>query len=275
MTLLVSWIGIDTHGPTSAYIVGDSRFSWNRSRYFDYGKKIFSSSTYPEIFGYAGDILFPSTVLSQIIEMIDSNIFFNESMNCDDKNKLVVDKLEHSFSQYPTERSADNIQILHISRDTIFERYPKFSCYFIHWNRTTNRWEVNKIDIPIKSGILCVLGSGKIKFCQNYKKYQSGLNQSTSRNVFHCFIDTLFNIQDQRCGGPPQLVGIYRKPKSTSMNFGILYNDKRYFLGAEVPDQANYLDRIEWRTELFELCDGREKKVKATAMRQPDSLRRK
>ena len=71
MTLLAAWRGIDTHGPTSAYIVSDSRFSWNKNEYFDYGKKVFASHTYPEILGDAGDVLFPSTVLSQIIEMID------------------------------------------------------------------------------------------------------------------------------------------------------------------------------------------------------------
>ena len=28
MTLLVSWIGVDTHGTSSAYITTDSRISW-------------------------------------------------------------------------------------------------------------------------------------------------------------------------------------------------------------------------------------------------------
>ena len=77
MTLLASWIGIDTHGPTSAYIVSESRFVWDSSRHFDYGKKVFASKSYPEIFGYAGDVLFPSIVLSQILEMIDLSYLIN------------------------------------------------------------------------------------------------------------------------------------------------------------------------------------------------------
>ena len=76
MTLLASWIGIDTHGPTSAYIVADSRISWEYKKYFDYGKKVFASNCFPEIFGYAGDVLFPSIALSQILEMIDSKLLF-------------------------------------------------------------------------------------------------------------------------------------------------------------------------------------------------------
>ena len=67
MTMLASWIGVDTHGATSAYIVSDSRFCWGNNMTYDYGKKVFASKKYPEIFGYAGDVLFPSVVLSQII----------------------------------------------------------------------------------------------------------------------------------------------------------------------------------------------------------------
>lgn len=39
MTMLASWIGIDTYGPTSAYIVSDSRISWGKAAAYDHGKK--------------------------------------------------------------------------------------------------------------------------------------------------------------------------------------------------------------------------------------------
>ena len=41
MTLVVSWIGVDTHGPASAYIVSDSRLTWADRKHFDYGRKVF------------------------------------------------------------------------------------------------------------------------------------------------------------------------------------------------------------------------------------------
>ena len=91
MTLLVSWIGIDNHGPTSAYIITDSRISWNTQKNFNHGKKVFASKNYPEIFGYAGDVLFPSIVIQQIIEMIDSNMLFSNNTLCHEKNKIVFD----------------------------------------------------------------------------------------------------------------------------------------------------------------------------------------
>ena len=59
MTMLASWVGIDPHGISSAYIVTDSRFTWNLGDHlhFDYGKKVFATLTYPEIFGYIGEEL--------------------------------------------------------------------------------------------------------------------------------------------------------------------------------------------------------------------------
>lgn len=51
MMLLASWAAIDTHGISSAYIVSDSRISWGNKKYFDFGKKVFASKKYPEIFG--------------------------------------------------------------------------------------------------------------------------------------------------------------------------------------------------------------------------------
>ena len=43
MTLLASWAAIDTHGISSAYIVSDSRISWENKKYFDFWKKVFAS----------------------------------------------------------------------------------------------------------------------------------------------------------------------------------------------------------------------------------------
>ena len=274
MTLLVSWIAVDTHGPTSAYMVSDSRISWNNYQKFDYTKKVFASKKYPEIFGYAGEVLFPSIVLSQIVELIDMNLLFNEEMTSADRNKIVYEKLQYSFSKYPNVYGDNPIQILHISRDTLFNSYPNFYQYIMMWNKRDG-WKRKVIKIPSESGILQVLGSGSNEFRQNYKdRYQHGVNKSTSRNVFHCFIDTLNNIEDKKCGGAPQLVGIYRKPFTSGNIFGILFNGKRFFLGMEVPKDSCY-DEIEWRNENFELCSGETKKRYLEASIQKDMLRRK
>ncbi len=290
MTMLASWVGVDTHGTASAYIVSDSRISWNNNSNFDHGKKVFASKNYPEIFGYAGDVLFPSIVLQQIIEMIDADILFERHNYCHEKNKIIFDKLSYELNKYPIDNSTKNFEILHISRDTIVKsshefmqesqgkiidanlKYPHYYAFLLSFNN--GKWRREEIKVPAKSEVLCILGSGKSEFIKNYSRYQDGLNKDTSRNVYHCFIDTLINIQDPFCGGAPQLVGIYRKPGVYGKYFGVIYNGKRYFAGSEVPNNSNY-NNVGWRNENFEICDGRDKKIVEGAEVQPDFLRRK
>jgi hypothetical protein len=98
------------------------------------------------------------------------------------------------------------------------------------------------------------------------------MHAGTSCNIFHCFCDTLFNIENEACGGPPQLVGVYCKPDSAAINFGIIKSGKRYLFGTEVDNLKNF-DQIEWRNDLFEICDGRTKMKRANAMSQPNTIR--
>ena len=271
MTMLASWIGVDTHGPTSAYIISDSRISWSDRIKFDHGKKVFASKNYPELFGYAGDVLFPSIVIQQILEMIDNDVLFNRDTPCHEKNKIIFDKISYELNKYPIQCSKKSFQILHITRDTLVSKgkYPQFKANILCFDNDI--WRRDEILIPTESGILCVMGSGKKEFFENYDKYQSSSNKNTSRNVVHCFIDTLKNIHDPYCGGAPQLIGIYRKPDSSAKYFGIIYNAKRYFAGSEVPGGSNY-NNIDWRNENFEICDGENKKIIAGAERQPNPL---
>ena len=273
MTMLASWVGVDTHGVSSAYIISDSRISWEAKDFFDHGKKVFASSNYPEIFGYAGDVLFPSIVLQQIIEMIDSDVLFSREMACEKKNKIVFEKLRYELSNYPIQRTAKSFYILHISRDTIVHKahkdnYPEFNAYLLQYNGS--KWHRSSLSIPKESGCIKILGSGEKDFSRNYQSFQNGCNKDTSRNVVHCFIETLKSQTDSCCGGAPQIVGIYRKPNTNGQYFGVVYNNKRYFAGSEVPAGSRYTN-IEWRNECFERCDGKNKKRIEGAQRQPYS----
>lgn len=267
MTMLASWIAVDDHGPSSAYIVSDSRFSWTTTTNFDYGRKVFASKKYPELFGYAGDVLFPSIVLSQVIEMIDSEILLTDKMDCDMKHRIIAEKICYSLSKYPSSVLNDTIKILHITRETNAVNYPVFKHYLLSYSKTKG-WKDEEAPMPTQSGLLQVLGSGAKEFSDNYIKFQKSDNASTSRNVFHCFIKTLERVKDPYCGGAPQLVGLYRKPLSNGINYGILYNRKRYLLGMEIPDKASFVN-VEWRNERFERCDGETKKIVSGAAKQP------
>jgi len=93
-------------------------------------------------------------------------------------------------------------------------------------------WTLEEIKLPNISDVLQVMGSGKTDFNKFYKKFQTGPNKNTSRNVFHSFCHTLKESKDNSFGGCPQLVGIIRKPESTAITYGIIHDKKRYYLGA-------------------------------------------
>ncbi|HHP1053232.1 hypothetical protein [Bacillus cereus group sp. BfR-BA-01354] len=272
MTLVVAWLAVDTHGPSSAYITSDSRITWGKFGKFDYARKVFALKNSPDILGYCGDVLFPSIVLSQIAEMADSGLLFKENYTCKEKFEVIKETLIQSFLKYPNEvkEITDNtLQIIYVSREQSDNK--KFFCHLIEWRRGTG-WSGKEIPLPEKSDLLLVMGSGKNEFNDNYKRYQEKGNQSTSRNVFHCFCDTLFNIKDKYCGGAPQLVGIYRKPDSAAKKFGIIKDRKRYLFGAQIDKLTNF-DNIEWRNDLFELCNGNTMQKIEKAQSQPNKLK--
>lgn len=274
MTLLVSWIGVDTHGASSAYIAADSRIFWDKKNIFDHGRKVFAFQQSPDILGYCGDVLFPTMALSQITEMADRGLLFSEKASSKERFEAIKEKLVQQFNQYPRmveQITAPLLQVLHISRDPTDNL--KFSCWLIEWDRERG-WAGKNKPLPTTSGVLFSLGSCAREFNDNLKRYQEGQDRRTSRSVFHCFCDTLFNAKDIRCGGAPQLVGIYRKPNSSAITYGIIKDKQRYFLGFPLNKDADFT-KIEWRNDLFEICDGQTMKRIEQAQSQPDPLRRK
>ena len=101
MTLMTSWIGVDTHGVASAYIAADSRVSWPNGAVFDHGRKVFAFRGSPDILGYCGDVLFPTMVLSQITEMADRGLLFPADATCKERFEAIKEKLVQQFHRYP------------------------------------------------------------------------------------------------------------------------------------------------------------------------------
>lgn len=272
MTLLVSWIGIDSRGPSSIYIASDSRLSFFNNRSYDHGRKVFACSKTADVFGYCGDVLFPSMALSQLVDLADSGLLFNPDDSPEAKSKIVRQKLEYQLSSYPSsypQITSPLIEIIHASRSSDGK---VFECRMIRWSHTGG-WSVQKVDLPKRSDILFVRGTGSKEFNDRYKEYQDGENMGTSRNVFHCFVDTLARTKTTSVGGAPQLSGIIRKPLSCGINYGILAGNKRYAFGARIDELKNF-ESIAWRNELFEISDGVKKRRVEGAQQQPNPLMR-
>jgi hypothetical protein len=273
MTLLVCWAGIDTHGTSSLYMAADSRISWKSPAQFDYARKVFAFSNWPDVLGYCGDVLFPSIALSQIVELADAGLLFSEYFSPKQKFQAIVDKLNDLFRQYPALHSGlskNSLSIVHGSRDP--DNHKIFFSHSISWSEKKG-WYGEEKAMPEASGVLFSLGTGAEEFTESLKRYSDGPTRDTSRAVFHCFCHTLANTTEPTVGGAPQLVGIIRKPKSTAITFGVISNGKRTFLGAHIDNLRNF-DTVPWRNENFELCDGSTTQRLPNAQAQPDPMRR-
>ena len=142
MTLIVSWIGVDSRNPASMYIASDSRISWGGGGHnqFDQGKKVFACRNYPDIFGYCGDVLFPLMVLNQIVDSIDAGLLYSPGWGYRQKTAKVRQRLMDSFRRYPNGVSSimrDSLEILHGIRD---DSDSSFHCMQLKWTRKENKW---------------------------------------------------------------------------------------------------------------------------------------
>ncbi|MEK7723449.1 MAG: hypothetical protein AAB336_03805, partial [Acidobacteriota bacterium] len=100
MTSLISWVGTDERGNASLYLASDSRISNNQEKW-DFGRKLFTSQKYPEIFGYCGDVLFPTQILGQIIQLIDNDILFEPKDSHLLKTEKIFERLNSGLETYP------------------------------------------------------------------------------------------------------------------------------------------------------------------------------
>lgn len=266
MTLIVSWIGVDDKKAgkeiASIYISSDSRYTWGNSGKYDYGIKVFGSTKSPEIFGFCGDVLFPSTILGQVIPQIDNGILLDSTDNADTKSNKIFSYIETSLESYPKSFIGDNFTILHGTR---FEKTFKLFKFYLGADKKLHKEEIplGNISTKVFSG-----GSGAKEFDNNWQQWDREKHNDyrTSRAVYHCLYKTLKNIKDSRTGGLPQIVGLYRVKNARL--FGIVENEKKYIYGKESSEDINSLS-IEWRNENFERMNPETLKILEGAQRQP------
>jgi hypothetical protein len=78
--------------------------------------------------------------------------------------------------------------------------------------------------------------------------------EGTSRAAIWSFCNALHEGKDVSSGGPPQLVGIWRK--GVAQSFGFWWKRHPYLSGAEVPKNANF-GRVNRFNHRFERVNGR------------------
>ncbi len=271
MTTLICWVGVDSRGPTSAYLASDSRISWDSATGWNHGQKLFAARTRPEVFGYCGDVVFPSSVLSQVVQMIDSGLLYDKNAGPELRLAVLEKLVRAGLNAYPA-KFRNSFSVLYCLRSTEGKTPATFHIAQIDWSASSG-WETRWLDVPDSSGLLVALGSGgnlARKWNDVWKTSDAG---GTSRAVFSGFCDHLRSGGDPRTGGPPQLVGMYRK--GPAKTFGIVSERGLTLLGLPIPDPDIAVD-VEWRNELFEICDPRTSRRTADAQvhARPGSLGR-
>ncbi len=261
------------------YMASDSRITWKkrdgvRTRY-DHFKKLYACKTRPEMFGFCGDVTFMSNLLEQLVALIDAGMIFKVGYSPDLKAKTILHFIEENYNNYPREELRLPIELLYCFR--LKGGYKaKFYCYKYKCTENAN-WELSIVPLRQNrnssnvSYFICETGSGQDKLKEEINEYIYKKKNGFSRGMFVAFCDALEkSTSEDTYGGPPQLVGLYRKPNSPAITFGVNYRSKNYYLGQDIDACTNNaLYDTEWRNDLFELWDPILKKRKDGAQKQP------
>jgi hypothetical protein len=256
MTTLIAWVAFTDTGERpelarAVYVASDSRITWESSGHrWDAGRKLFSPHEQPHLFGYCGDVVFPSLVLGQIISAIDQGILFDPSDSADRKHQVILESIMASHD-CPHDVGEQDFSILHVVRRSAWPA-TAFSGWVIRYRAKTRDWSSEVLPFPTKTGLLIALGSGAGMAKAHTRRWNESDVGGMSRAIFSAFCETISASKNKLSGGPPQLSGLYGEgPPKT---FGVIQNGSPFFHGLPLKREMA-LSNIEWRDELFQTID--------------------
>jgi hypothetical protein len=263
MTSLTAWVAVDGRGTSALYFASDSRLTWSpKGLEWSFGRKLFASRSTSDIFGYCGDVLFPSLVLGQVESLLNSSFLFAGGGPPEDRHKGFVRMIQSSFESYPIGRRAA-FSIIHGAREGASLK-SAFHLWRLDWSEQAG-WKDTKVNLPNESRMALALGSGAGAFIEWEKRWQRPLGR-VSRAVFGAFCDALKSGDDPKTGGAPRLVRLYRDGPGSVV--GVIWDGERFILGISVPEE-NGTSAAEWRNAQFERCDPKTMAIPEGAQPQP------
>lgn len=256
MTTLLVWVSYSTTGerpdlPRAMYMASDSRITWGSElRRWDAGRKIFAPVSEPHLFGYCGDVVFPSLVLAQVVSAIDQRVQFDPKANGIERNASVLSSLKRSH-QGLSDVEARDFEIVHIYRQ---QDWPstEFSCWKIGYAAKSGRWDCGELALPLKTGVVVPLGSGATAATAYVDRWGRSDVGGTSRGIFSGFCESIMSGDDRLTGGPPQISGLYTEgPPRT---FGFVDKGLLFLHGLQLEPSVS-VRNIEWCDHLFQRVD--------------------
>lgn len=266
MTSLAVALSIDSRGPCAMYIVTDSRFTWGtKSKRWDAGQKTFSPVNYPDVFGFCGNAYFPPLALRQMIDLVNAGIIFRPSETAEYRHQRAIDVIRSAIENR-SHAPISNFSIFHGARDGEFMT-SKFRAWKTQYASKTGEWTDQELDLSNGQSYLAHIdGSGATTVSRYADRWRRTSAEGTTRAAIGAFCDALYSESDEFTGGPPQLVGIWRK--GVARQFGFIWCGKRYLCGVEVPSDAQF-DSVDWFNQRFERFDGEKIKRLEDAQRHP------
>jgi hypothetical protein len=253
MTSLAAMVARDSRGPSSLYLMTDSRITWGESsQHWDAGRKTFASPVGADIFGYCGDAYFMPMTLGQVISIAAAKILDLSSPEADMRHQLILSLLTPSLSMIKTKHVLP-MTLFHGARDSELMT-SRFRLWRSQFDPKTMSWSDEELVVEDRSYLAAINGSGKTHVESYERKVAKTSAAGTSRAAVHAFCSSLRSSADPFSGGAPQLVGLWRK--GPARQFGFFWNGKSFVGGMQVTSD---LDResMDWFNHLFERCDGR------------------
>ena len=267
--MIASWVAIDSRSASSLYIASDSRIADNRGGLTDHARKLYACSTRAHVFGYVGwSDYYPCVVLERLVEAIDSGLFGigdDVSVRQSKVFAFLKDSLADRLRWANQRVHSAPFSILHGARQGRGIK-SEFRLWILTWvpnrgwhiRRRRTKWQ--------RSKILFLFGSSQRDLRRFVRIWQKSDAANTSRSMFSAFCDALVATSDICTGGPPQLVGIFRKGPGRS--FAVVYKEKLYLAGRRVdPVQVN--EKLFCPNQLFERVDITSTRLLPNAQRQP------
>ena len=250
MTTLICWVAVDSRGPAAAYIASDSRISWNAGTGWNHGQKVFTARTTPDMFGFCGDVVFATSVLSQAVSMIDSGLLYDRHADRDFRLDSIEQLFAVGLDAYPNDLRRP-FSVLYCYRTTENTTPAGLNIGQVDWSPRSG-WTRQWLEVPSASKLVVALGSGGDAAKEWDERWARSDVGGTSRAVFSGFCDHLASGEDPRTGGAPQVAGFYRKGPAFTLGFvgegGLTY------LGLPV-SRTDLARAVGWRDCLFQLCD--------------------
>jgi hypothetical protein len=269
MTSLVCWATYregEAEIPSSIYMVSDSRITWGApKRHWDGARKVFGCRIEPHIFGYCGDVVFPSLVISQIVSAIDNGVLFPKGATAEVIHEIVVASLKESFRRRH-ETPDQDFSILHalrIGRDDT----RKFSIWHITYDSKRKEWNSSRSTIPRQTDTIAVLGSGKMSVEKYMRIWRASSAWGRSAAIFSGFCDALFSAEDRYSGGMPQIGAL--NPGSHAQIIGFVDDDGALYLHGLRVISVETMRRIRWFDRHFEDHDPLTNQLRKDARRYP------